>query len=66
MTSFYLYRKVVTAFSSLMSSLMSRLMSRLIKLYQSLISALHPAAVAAGLLDIQYRVALANSYIFIY
>jgi hypothetical protein len=62
MTSFYLYRKVVTAFSSLMS----RLMSRLIKLYQSLISALHPAAVAAGLLDIQYRVALANSYIFIY
>jgi putative component of membrane protein insertase Oxa1/YidC/SpoIIIJ protein YidD len=48
MTSFYLYRKVVTAFSSLMS----RLMSRLIKLYQSLISVLHPAAVAAGLLDI--------------
>jgi hypothetical protein len=62
MTSFYLYRKVVTAFSSLMS----RLMSRLIKLYQSLVSALHPAAVAAGLLDIQYGVALANSYIFIY
>jgi hypothetical protein len=62
MTSFYLYRKVMTAFSSLIS----RLMSRLIKLYQSLISALHPTAVAAGLLDIQYRVALANSYIFIY
>jgi hypothetical protein len=62
MTSFYLYRKVVTAFSSLMS----RLMSRLIKLYQSLVSALHPAAVAAGLLDIQYGVALVNSYIFIY
>lgn len=62
MTFFYLYKKVVTAFSSLMSRLVSRLMS----LYQRLVSALHHAVVAAGLLDIQYRVALANSYIFTY
>jgi hypothetical protein len=62
MTSFYLYRKVVTTFSRLIS----RLMSRLISLYQSLVSVLHHAAVAAGLLDIQYGIALANSYIFIY
>jgi hypothetical protein len=51
---------------TIFSSLMSRLMSRLISLYQGLISVLHHATVAAGLLDIQYGIALANSYIFIY
>lgn len=62
MISFYLYRKVKVAFSSLICLLLSRSVS----LHLYLVSGLHHAAVAVGLLDILEGAVLIYSYIFSY
>jgi hypothetical protein len=61
MISFYLHRKVKVAFSNLIY-----LLSRSVSLHLYLISRLHHAAVAVGLLDILEGIVLIYSYIFSY